>query len=172
MALKLRNLPLSVLQALLQLGQLLRKVSGRHSVLLNDGVEANYLLVKSIDGDSSVGDFLLTIRYRLLLLDDLLAEGLYLSAIFSKLLLELAHLVNELFLLSLHEFFGPRLLLLLHRLHRVAHLGLPLFDQSFPLNVELRFERVLRVELFCQQFVVLLVVLLDVSRNLLSVSLL
>lgn len=88
----------------------------------------------------SVGYCILAIGDHVVLRDDLLFQRFNLLSVVRDLCLELTQFVNEFFLLSVHHFLSPRLLLLPCLLHRGIHLCLPFLYQSLLFDFELGLE--------------------------------
>ena len=158
------------LQFLLQTGQVFLKVTSRHAVLLNHLVQPVDLSLKALDHAISIGDGVLAIRDHSLLVKYLLIKSLELEVSIGKLALELTQFIDKLFFMLFQDLLRPRLLLIAGLLDGIVEFFLPLFDEVALLGLSLLPQRVLTVQLFRQQVIILFIVLLDVRCDFFSVG--
>lgn len=142
------------------------QVTCLHTVLLNCVVESFNIVLKALDGVISLCNRLVSLRYHLFFIDALLAQGINLHVPIGQHLLQLADLVVKFGPQTFNSIFRFLLFGLTRRLHCLVQFRLPLLDQCFLVAFKQDLERILRVQLICQQFIVLFVVLLDVRGDL------
>ena len=111
----------------MQLGHLIRQITGLHSVLLDDRVQPLNLHVQLVDHIVTHNDSLVTLGYHFLFVNDLLSQGLELEVFVGKNALQLTNLFREVFLVPIENLLSLGLLLLSRRFNRLIQFDGRLF---------------------------------------------